>query len=370
MSQRAPAAAFQCDHCGAEHHQLPTSLFAGTSSNSMRYHQRHHKKQTRWFTLLQQISLAAIVAVIVSFNFGYLRLGTTQFGSSQQLRATAATVPRRDQWISDAAQPFNQGGVAAETHHLIVVAGHSVTVSGHLEDADEDERDWFLLDYQKNHGLPAAIVGHIRAGIEQAAKDPNSLLVFSGGETRASTGPETEGSSYYRVADAMNLWPDTMDAAGNRNTLRARSVTEEFATDSFQNLLFSICRFYEVTGKYPSKITMVSFTFKQRRFETLHAPSLLWPADRFQYVGVDPPATTGFDLAEATRGEFENAAKPFESDPYGCHSDVLRVKRRERNPFSRTPPYGLSCPDMKELLNYCGPEIIAQEKVPWQKSEL
>ncbi len=112
---------------------------------------------------------------------------------------------------------------------MIIVAGHSVTVSGHLEDAGEDESDWFLLDYQKGQGLPEAIKGHIQAGIDEANRDPESLLVFSGGETRAITGPLTEGSSYFHVADAMKMWP-----AGG--TVRARTVTEEFATDSFENL--------------------------------------------------------------------------------------------------------------------------------------
>jgi hypothetical protein len=112
---------------------------------------------------------------------------------------------------------------------LILVAGHSVTVSGHLEDADRDEKDWYLLPYQQHRGLPAAIVAHIKAGLEECAKDSESLLIFSGGETRDKTGPETEGTSYYRVADAMDLWPP------NSNT-RARTVTEEFATDSFENL--------------------------------------------------------------------------------------------------------------------------------------
>jgi len=84
--------------------------------------------------------------------------------------------------------------------------------------------------------------------------------------------------------------------------------------------MFSICRFYEITGRYPGRITVVSFTFKQKRFETLHAPALQWPKDKFSYVGVDPPASSGFNLEESTKGELENAAKPFESDPYGCHS--------------------------------------------------
>lgn len=110
---------------------------------------------------------------------------------------------------------------------------------------------------------------------------------------------------------------------------------------------------------------MVSFTFKRRRFERLHAPALRWPGSKFKFVGVDPPASTGFDLAESTKGEQENAAKPFEDDPYGCHSAVLKQKRKARNPFSRTAPYDLSVPGMKELLHYCGPELVPNEKVPW-----
>jgi hypothetical protein len=129
--------------------------------------------------------------------------------------------------------------------------------------------------------------------------------------------------------------------------------------------LFSICRFYEVTGKYPEKVTMVSFTFKQRRFKTLHAPALQWPSDQFKFVGYDPPLSSGFDLEEASNGEERNAAKPFESDPYGCHSEILQQKRKDRNPFHRIAPYELSCPDMTDLLHHCGPEIIAKEKVPW-----
>lgn len=241
-----------------------------------------------------------------------------------------------------------------------MVAGHSVTVSGDLQDADHDEKDWFLLEYQKGKGLPETIVGHIKRGIDEADKDPDSLLIFSGGETRAATGPITEATSYFNVADAMKLWPE-----GKASSVRARTVTEEFATDSFQNLMFSICRFREVTGNYPTKITVISFTFKEWRFENLHATALGWPLEKFNYIGVDPPSSTGFDLEASTRGEQENAAKPFEKDPYGCHTPVLQEKRKARNPFSRTPPYELTCPEMKSLLKYCGPKLFPKEELPW-----
>jgi hypothetical protein len=269
----------------------------------------------------------------------------------------------------------NEHSVTSHATHLIIVAGHSVLISGNVQNAAFDDSVWYLYDYQKNKGLPRAIVSHIQAGIRLALDDPNSLLVFSGGETRARTGPETEGGSYFRVADALDLWDgrdvflsrdaDASDSVVANLTVRARTVSEEYATDSFENMMFSICRFHEVTGHYPNKISLVSFTFKRRRFETLHASALRWPLDRFHYVGIDPPPSTGFDLAESTEGENNNSLLPFRSDPYGCHSEILQHKRKERNPFSRTAPYELTCPEMKELLHWCGPESISNEKLPW-----
>jgi hypothetical protein len=284
-------------------------------------------------------------------------------GSFQQQGAMETTAQSQHQSFA-----FNHNGLAQPAKNLIVVAGHSVVAqSGHLQDANLDERDWYLLSYQRHAGLPAAMVAHIQAGLRAASEDPTALLVFSGGQTRSAMGPESEGSSYYKVADAMNLWPTSMEGENeSSSTVRARTTTEEYATDSFTNFLYSICRFYEITGTYPHTITVVSFTFKRRRFESMHARALQWPRHRLIYVGVDPPASSGFDLNKSTKGELENAALPFETDPYGCHSPVLKEKRQQRNPFMRTPPYELSCPDMAELLRYCETEIIDKKHVPWK----
>ena len=97
----------------------------------------------------------------------------------------------------------------------------------------------------------------------------------------------------------------------------------------------------------------------------MHAHALRWPESKFVYIGVDPDPSSGFDLAKATNGEMNNAMKPFEDDPYGCSSSVLQEKRKERNPFHRTPPYVQSCPGMKDVLTYCGPGLIPIERVPW-----
>lgn len=247
---------------------------------------------------------------------------------------------------------------SADMEHLIIVAGHSVILEGNLKNAGTDENLWFLYDYQKGKGLPQVIVSHIRAGISEASKDSKSLLVFSGGITRGAPGPIDEGGSYYRVADALNLWE-------NHGDVRARTVTEEFATDSFQNLLFSVCRFKEVTSVYPKNITLISYSIKRARFEEMHAPALHISPDDFRFVGIDPPESTGFDYFEALNGEKMNAASLFENDPYGCYSVKLQEKRKSRNPFMRTPWYDLTCPDMKEIMHWCGPDYVPKEKTPW-----
>lgn len=61
-----------------------------------------------------------------------------------------------------------------------------------------------------------------------------SLLPVTGGKTRVLAGPKSEGESYFFVADHYDWW--------GKPDLRARASTEDFARDSFENLLFSICR--------------------------------------------------------------------------------------------------------------------------------
>jgi hypothetical protein len=251
--------------------------------------------------------------------------------------------------------------------HLVLVAGHAV-LDPHAESlarADRREDVWYLMDYQRHQDMPQVLVSHIKRGVEEASMDPGALLVFSGGQTRSQAGPHDEGSSYYRVAEHYKWWGREHRAGDHAASVAQRTVTEDFATDSFQNLLFSICRFHELVGSYPSRITVVGFSFKMHRFASLHRAALRFPIDRFRYVGIEPPRH--FDLAKAELGEKRNSLRPFEADPYGCNSAVLRDKRLERNPFRRTIPYSLSCPDLRGLLEWCEPSTFPYP-LPWNNT--
>ena len=91
--------------------------------------------------------------------------------------------------------------------------------------------------------------------------------------------------------------------------LPVESTTELFALDSFQNLLFSIARFREYTGHYPTNITVVGYAFKGKRFEELHARALRWPVERLTYIGVELDDKA--DEAQAAQGEVRLVSSAF-----------------------------------------------------------
>jgi hypothetical protein len=190
------------------------------------------------------LTLALLVVAFVSVNYFFFGGGGGGAASRSHNESGISPMNSNDHNNKSflRAHAFNENNVARNAKRLIIVAGHSVTVSGHLHDADHDEEDWFLLDYQKRQGLPEAIIAHIKAGIEAVTTDPTSLLLFSGGETRAQTGPDTEGASYFRVADAQDLWQQVLNNttnAGGSDTLlpaRSRTASEDFARDSLENL--------------------------------------------------------------------------------------------------------------------------------------
>lgn len=156
------------------------------------------------------------------------------------------------------------------------MAGHAVMRLSKLKTAEKSDDGWYLLPYQRNIGFPSIICSHIKAGIELAKKAKDSLLIFSGGQTRKDVGPISEAASYYFLANEKN-WIDSKNAQN--------VYLEEFARDSFENLLFSICRFREIVGYYPKSISVIGFDFKSQRFSEYHRKALGFPEGNFSYIG-------------------------------------------------------------------------------------
>ncbi|KAL0484355.1 hypothetical protein AKO1_004995 [Acrasis kona] len=232
---------------------------------------------------------------------------------------------------------------------LIMVPCHAIYTGGDVTSA----QSWILEEYQKDSNQHLIFISHIEEGIKLLSRNKDALLVFSGGMTRANSNGKSEAGGYWDVAREKI----------EDESVRSRIVTEDFARDSFENLLFSLARFYEMTLKWPSKIVTVGFEFKRKRFEDLHRKALTWPVDKFQYVGIDP--VSAVDVEKARKGELQNSFLPFSDDLYGCRSSLLK-KRISRNPYRRTAPYKLSVPSMSALFDWCpdGDEIYGG-KLPW-----
>lgn len=228
--------------------------------------------------------------------------------------------------------------------HAVIVAGHAI-----LKRFDNLESDasWHLLDFQK--GEPRHYIRHVQRGVELTAADPNALLILSGGQSRKEAGPRSEAQSYFAVADLHDWW--------NSPDVSTRTITEESARDSFENLLFGICRFHEYAGDWPQHVSLVSWAFKHDRFH-LHREAIAWPEARFTYDGPNNPD----DFGQALVAE-RNAIRNYTADPYSSSEMYVR-KRAERNPFRRQHGYSISCPELIPLLNHLGPYQYSGP-LPW-----
>jgi hypothetical protein len=232
---------------------------------------------------------------------------------------------------------------------MVMVAGHAVyTGKDFLK--PEDDGNWFLQSFQK--GEPPFYIEHAKVGVEIAAKSPSSVLVFSGGQTRSKAGPISEAQSYWRIADHFGWW--------GHPEVRERAVCEEYARDSYENVLFSVCRFREFAGSYPGRMVCVGWAFKEARFN-MHREAIRFPAGHFQYVGANNPV----NVSEAMASEEKNAILPFKADPYGNQPELAN-KRTARNPFRRKVPYALSCPEVKGLLLHKGIDAYVKP-LPWNR---
>lgn len=185
-------------------------------------------------------------------------------------------------------------------------------------------------------------LGAVEEQIKYALAQPG-VVVFSGGQTSAQVGRLSEAESYRRAA-AGRL---RLDASG--------VVLEEYALDSFQNLVFSLCRYKQQTGRYPNKVVVVGFEFKRERFVGQHARAI--GLSRIEYVG--------FGDAKLQRDlEASGAVRQFQRDLFGC-LPPLSTKRAERNVYNRQHPYLEHCPELAALFAYCGGAEPFPGPLPW-----
>ncbi|KAI8874117.1 hypothetical protein GQ42DRAFT_115957, partial [Ramicandelaber brevisporus] len=227
--------------------------------------------------------------------------------------------------------------------HLILVPGHAIYTGGTLDSLDS----WILEPYQRSEADISSYVEHVRQALSLATELNSNrragLVVFSGGATRRlekTEQPLTEARSYLDIARSLDI-PEFADEVN-------RIVLEEHARDSFENVLFGICRFREATGRYPQKIAVVGFSFKRRRFVELHRQALAIPCNAFTYIGSESPT---FVVDEGIRKAEAATAERFSKHPFGAGDESLEAKRYARNPYNQHHNYRSTCPELASVLD-------------------
>jgi len=299
-----------------------------------------------------------------------------------------------------------------DLNHLVLVVGHAVWAGCEFS-GKGDDANWILESYQRG-GSVKTYWKHIERGLEIANGDPSALLVFSGGQTRPQS-LQTEAESYFSLAVSsgvkLPVLPHIDQAKAishdpispeNESTGPAAAVvgkgahsnaavathpaplglqglrmtTENYALDSFQNLLFSFARFREYTGRYPERVTVVGYNVKRARFEHMHAKAIRWSVQatfgrkkRWTYVGIDDEGISPEAAHLQAEGENLRGYSWFAKDMYGCHGALLE-KRKKRNPTRRFHPYFTSAPEVADLLDWCpaadsGLQGIYRGTLPW-----
>ena len=241
---------------------------------------------------------------------------------------------------------------AAAPSDLIIVAGHAPFHESVASVPDDPARDeaWVLQEFQR--GEPPLYLEHIRHGAARLRENVDALLIFSGGFTRREAGARwSEAATYHAIARHFGWW-----AGAEEPGLAARVTEEDWSRDSFENLLFSLARFQQVTGAWPRHVTMISWAFKQARFD-LHRTALRFPAARYRFDGFNAP----HDLPAALAGE-EKAVAEFTRNHYGSDGALAR-KRVERNPLERTHPFA-SGHDLDEFFAFINDPANAARAFP------
>ena len=247
-----------------------------------------------------------------------------------------------------------------ECTDLIIVCCHATfTGSGNLL----TESQWILQDFQRSN--PATnkpsehetFIGHVIAALITMETQPRTVLLFSGGRTTQSDRTEAEGydTMYFGSKLDPGIWK--------------RCAREDYATDSYQNLLFSIMRFRVLTGRYPRYITVMTHAFKARRFLELHTSAIKWPPDRIRVQGINPPFTLA-ELQQTERGELERAHSLFVKDMYGVRSPLAeKRKARNWNAEVAASAYEDVEQEVKDLFRWDGGESGGQifpGRLPWE----
>lgn len=225
-------------------------------------------------------------------------------------------------------------------HSLIILPCHSIYVGNEvsksvIDTPDEvgpgtDAKDWILASFQKQSNDQISFLHHIYKAFSLLEKQQGSILVITGGYTKEAV-KKSESGSYLEVAKARGIVHDDSSI-----------FLEEYARDSYENVLYSLCLYRRKMGYWPDHVTVVGFEFKRYRFMQQHLKVLEYPASMTEYVGIGPfyngPDKQQF-FQRLSMLEKKNAVDLFRENPFGTRGSPLYEKKKQRDPYHRLINY-------------------------------
>lgn len=188
----------------------------------------------------------------------------------------------------------------------------------------------------------------LRESIKALQEGNYEVLVISGGYTKK----EVEKSE----AQGMLDWAHDLEL--NLNTEKV--LLEEYSRDSFENVLFSMCRFYLEYKQFPESVGVCSWKSKERRFRIV-GKALRLP--NYSFLGIG-------EKRELEEVEAE-LLDIIINDPFHRNSS-LALKRQQRDPWGKGNPYADidEFREMFKMLNLMEEKGITDYRLvdfPWDK---
>jgi len=156
-------------------------------------------------------------------------------------------------------------------------------------------------------------------------------LIISGGCSKLQV-EKSEARGYLDWADELGL---------------ARTglvILEEFSRSSAENLLFSMCRFYQYFGYFPEKVGSCTLFWKEKCHKEVIAPALRLP-NTFEVITVEKEREKLEEIGGLVLGP-EQVANDNKGDPLEIQKDV---KQRDR--WEKGHPYANINQEFKDLFD-------------------
>jgi hypothetical protein len=247
-----------------------------------------------------------------------------------------------------------------QVENLIILPCHAIfapelnrAVSDYGDDRfaiGQDPANWLMEPFQRESDDHISFFKHIELALYELHENiGNSALVFSGGYTKPAI-ELSEAASYVDLARKVGFLRSPYFRTGTN------ILVEEYARDSYENVLYSMCVFYKRFGKLPKKITIVGFGFKRERFLSSHLVTLgyyslpaidgtigqLPDTKHVKYIGAGPflPEDAEETYKEnfwksLKQSELKNALQPFRENPFGSKGSILHDKKLKRDPWNK-----------------------------------